>query len=109
LIKYVHYKGSLLPLFRLNQWFLIGGRTLRGVSVNFQGGASPYAPYNMESLIIKFTNKYICFYRLFKVRRTWNKGQILKGGVIKKRLRTTGLNQWFPNCGTRTASVAWSL
>jgi len=29
--------------------------------------------------------------------------------VIKKRLRTTGLNQLFPNCGTRTASVVRSL
>jgi len=29
---------------------------------------SPYVPYNTESLIIKFTNTYICFDSLFKVR-----------------------------------------
>jgi len=40
----------------LKQWFLTGEE-----SVNFQGGASPDAPYNMESLINEFTNKYICF------------------------------------------------
>jgi len=34
----------------------------RGTSINFQGGASPYAPYHMESLINKFTYKYVCFY-----------------------------------------------
>jgi len=32
----------------------------------------------MEILINKFTNKYICFYSLFKVRGALNKGQILK-------------------------------
>ena len=32
-------------------------RALQGASINFQGGASPYAPYRMDSLIIKFTNK----------------------------------------------------
>jgi len=45
----------------------------RGTSINFPLGASPYAPYNMESLIIKFTNKYICFYSLFEVMGAWNK------------------------------------
>ena len=29
---------------------------------------SPCTPCNMQSLIIKFTNKYSCFYTLFKVR-----------------------------------------
>ena len=33
-----------------------------------RGCVRPYAPYNMESLIIEFTNKYICFYSLFKVK-----------------------------------------
>jgi len=32
-----------------------------GASIKFQGGVSLYAPYNMEGLIIIFTNKYICF------------------------------------------------
>jgi len=32
----------------------------------------------MESLIMKFTNKYICFHSLFKVRGAWNKGQLLR-------------------------------
>jgi len=44
------------------QWFLTWA------SINFQWGASPYAFYNMENLITKFTNKYICFYGLFNVR-----------------------------------------
>ena len=39
--------------------------------------ASPYAPCNMESLIDKFTNKYICLYSLFNVRGAWNKWQPL--------------------------------
>jgi len=40
----------------------------QGREINFQGGTSPYAPYNMESLINEFTNDYICFYSLHKVR-----------------------------------------
>ena len=32
-----------------------------GASINFQGGGSLYAPYNMGSLIIESTNEYICF------------------------------------------------
>jgi len=36
-------------------------RHFQGASINFQGGASPYAPYNMESLIMKNT----CLYSLF--------------------------------------------
>ena len=48
----------------MHEWFLTGGRaTPGGASINFQGGASPYASYHMESLINKFSNKYICFYR----------------------------------------------
>jgi len=43
----------------------------------------------MEILINTFTNKYICFYSLFKVRGVWHKGQLLEGGVVEKRLRTT--------------------
>jgi len=50
-----------------------------------------FAPYNMKTLIIKFTNNYICFYSLFKVREAWNKGQLLKKDVVDKRLWTTVL------------------
>jgi len=32
-----------------------------GASMNYQGGASPYAPYNMESLINKFTKDTLAF------------------------------------------------
>ena len=39
-----------------------------------RGGSSPYALFNMESFFNKFTNKYICFYNLFKV-----------SGVLKQR------------------------
>jgi len=39
-----------------------------GVINKFQGDVSPCTLYNMESLIIKFTNKLICVYSLFKVR-----------------------------------------
>jgi len=36
----------------------LGSRPPRGASINFQGDASLYAPYNMEDLIITITNKY---------------------------------------------------
>jgi len=35
----------------------------------------------MESLINKFTNRYICFCNLFSVRGTWNKVQLLGVGA----------------------------
>jgi len=54
-----------------------GRRATPGGVNKFPGGASPYAPCNMENLINKFTNKYICFYRLFNVRGAWNKWQSL--------------------------------
>jgi len=41
-----------------------------------QGGVSPYALYNMESLLI---NKYICFYSLFGVRGVETKDSYLRG------------------------------
>ena len=41
--------------------------------MTFLGGGSPYALYNnMERLINKFTNQYICFQNLFKVREAWD-------------------------------------
>jgi len=54
-------------------WFLLAPpqskfmATPLGVN-KLQGGASRYALYNMESLIKKFTNKYIFFYNLLNVR-----------------------------------------
>jgi len=45
----------------------------------------------MEILINKVTNKYICFYSLFKLRGAWNKGQLLKGGLVERRLKTTAM------------------
>jgi len=56
----------------------------QGASINFHRGASPYALYNMESLIIKFTT---CFYSLFNVRGAWNKGQLLNRGVDEKMVK----------------------
>jgi len=39
----------------LNQWFLTGGALApRWASINFQGSASPYTAYDMQSLIIEF-------------------------------------------------------
>jgi len=42
----------------------------------------------MESFFVEFTNKYICFHSLFRVREEWNKGQLFMG---EKRLRATTL------------------
>jgi len=49
----------------------------------------------MESLIIKFTIKYICFYSLFKVRGLETKGNYLREDLVEKRLRATGLEVLF--------------
>jgi len=56
------------------------------------GTARPYASYNMESLINKSANKYICFYSFFKVRGVWNKGQLLKAGHWCRRRRCRGVS-----------------
>jgi len=54
---------ALIPSFDnycFDQRFLAGETRLpREALRNLQGGASPYALYNMESLINKLTNKYI--------------------------------------------------
>ena len=69
-----------------------GGRAPSQGNVNtFHGGTSSHALCNMDSLINKLTNKYICLYNLFIVMGAWNKGQLLKGSMVEKRLRTTGL------------------
>ena len=74
---------------QMEQCFLIVGSRLSGGINKFPGGMSPYALENMEILINKFTNEYICFYSLFKLSGASNKGQLLKGGVVEKRLTTT--------------------
>jgi len=44
----------------------------------------------MENLINKFTNKYICLYNLFHVRRLESKDDYdFEGGGVEKLLRTT--------------------
>ena len=93
-----------------NQWFLTGeAPPPKRTSINFQGGASPYAPYKMESLIVKFTNKYICFYSLFKVRGAWNKGQLLEGGVVEKWLNhCSKLSNTFFQGGEASLRVLYS-
>ena len=47
---------------------------------------NPCALYNMESF-----EQEIVLSNLFKVKGAWNKGQLLRGGIVEKRLRTTGL------------------
>jgi len=78
----------------LEHKFLTGEGGAKGASMNFQGGTSPYAPYNMESLIDKFANKYICFHSLFNVRgclkqRTTNQ---------RRRSRKKVKNHWITVC-----------
>ena len=34
------------------------------------------------------------FYNIFEVRGAWYKGKLLKGGVVEKRLRTTGVDEY---------------
>jgi len=72
--------------------FLYRGVSLPRVSsINLQGGSSPYTLHNMQSLMNKNTNKYNCFHNIFNITGPWNKGQLLKGGVVEKRWRTTAL------------------
>jgi len=79
-----------LQLFDIQQWFLTRGTRLpRGC--HFEGGASPYTLYNMESLSNKFINKYSCFYYLFSIMGPCNKRQLHKGSVVEKRFRTTDI------------------
>ena len=55
---------SIAKAYLFNSVVINRGR-VPPVDVNkFLGGACSYAPYNMESL--KFTNKYVCFYRFLK-------------------------------------------
>jgi len=61
-----HFNGSVCP--PNYEFFKSVVLNLGGVN-KFPGGrVSPYAPYNLESLIIKDTNNYVCFYSLFEVR-----------------------------------------
>jgi len=38
---------------------------------------SPHKPYNTKRFIIKFTNKYVCFYSFYKVRALETKDNYL--------------------------------
>jgi len=71
-----------MNLIVLKQWFLTKGHASPGESINFQRSASFYALYNIESLINKFTNKYICFYNLFNVRELGTKDDYFEGRVV---------------------------
>jgi len=73
------------------------GSSPQGASMNFQGARALNALYNMERLINEFTNKYFRFHNLFHARVAWNKGQLLKGGVVEDRLRTTALSRNIDN------------
>jgi len=48
--------------------------------------------YNIDSLINKFTDNYICFENLFKIRGLEIKDNYFKGRRGRKRLRTTELD-----------------
>jgi len=47
-------------------------------------GASLFALYNMESLVNKFANKYICFYTLFMSGGLKTKDNYVRGPWQKK-------------------------
>jgi len=69
----------------LEQWFLTeGARLSRGASMDFKGGASPYALCNTESLIKKLTNEYIYLNNLFIVRGLDTKDNYSKGAWQKE-------------------------
>ena len=92
------------PLFELTRKLLVtfskavvlnrGGTPLQRNVNQISGGCEPCVVYNMESLINKFTNKCVCLYNLFNTRGAWNKGRLLEGGVVSKRLRTTALKKF---------------
>ena len=49
--------GIVASAVFLKRW----GMPPQGDANKFLGGRDPYAPYDMESLIIKFTDEYIVF------------------------------------------------
>jgi len=60
-----------------------------------------------QSLFAKFTNKYICFYSLFRVREEWNKGQLFK----REKRWTTALKMiqyWIKSWINRDSSLTYS-
>jgi len=57
-----------MNLIVLKQWFLTWGHASPGDVNIFPGERKLLQLYNMESLINTFTNKYTCFYNVFKVR-----------------------------------------
>jgi len=83
---------TMIPVV-LNQ----GGAPPQVASKNFQGGASPYAPYNIESLINKFNNEYTCFNSLFNVR-VWNKVQYnYLREALQKKVKNRRLDLLWPH------------
>jgi len=76
---------------------------MQGGVNKFPGGREllSYAPHNMESLINKFTNKYICRFNSSKDRGVWNKWQSLKNHCYK-------LNSNYSRTSFSTQIVSWS-
>ena len=64
-----------------------GTPTQRGASKFL--GLSHYALHTMEGLINKLTINTFVFTIYLMSGGAWNKGHLLKGGVVEKRLRTT--------------------
>jgi len=65
----------------------------------------------MERLIIKFTNKYICFHSLFKVRGAWNKRQLTEGRRGRKKLKnhcSKVSSQWDGNPAFTVHVLCWN-
>jgi len=72
----------MLTYHTLEQWFFKHGGTPSQRGVNkFQEGASLYVTYNVECMIIKLSNEYVCFKAYIKSvgletqdkRETWQK------------------------------------
>jgi len=76
---------------RLKQWFLTGEELLPTGGVNkFPDWREPLRALQHGRFEQLFTDKYISFYNVFNARGgDWNKAQLLNGGVLEKRLRTT--------------------
>jgi len=55
----------------------------RGVN-KFPWGCEPFGTLQMESLVIKFPNKYTCFSQHIWGQWGFKQGKFLKGGVVKK-------------------------
>jgi len=69
-----------MPTSLHSSGFSSGGMPLRGTSINFQGCSTPYMLYNMKSF--------------FKSGWLRHKQQLLQGGVVETRLRTTAIGSY---------------